>query len=72
MIVGLESRLGWNVNLKLGSRRERRGKDLLSRSGPVLGIFTSINSLNSHSAQGVGKNHPNFTEGRTDLQREGD
>lgn len=41
----------WYVNLRLGSRRERKGNDLLSGSGSVVGVFTTINSLNSHSAQ---------------------
>lgn len=51
MIVGLESRLGWYVNPRLGGRKERKRNDLLSGPGPVLDVFISINSHNSHSAQ---------------------
>lgn len=51
VIVGLESRLGWYVNPRLASRKERKGNDLLSGPGPILDVFTSINSRNSPSAQ---------------------
>lgn len=50
VIVGLESRLGWYVNPRLASRKERKGNDYLSGPGPILDVFTSINSHNSHSA----------------------
>lgn len=51
----------------VASRRlesERKGKYLLSGPG-LVGIFTSINSLNFHSAQRGRNNHPNFAGGET-------
>lgn len=51
ILVGLDSRLGWCVDPRLGGRKEKKRNDLLSGPGPVLGAFISINSRNSHSAQ---------------------
>lgn len=60
---------GWGgvANLRFGI--EKKGKYLLSGPG-LVGVFISINSLNSHLAQRGRNNHPNFTDGETDLERE--
>lgn len=44
----------------------------MSGPGPILDVFTSINSCDSHSARRGGNNHPNFTDGETELERESD
>ena len=51
MIIGVASRLGWYVNLRLGSSKGRKRSDLLGGPGPVLGVLTSIKSLGSYSVQ---------------------
>lgn len=57
-------------DLQVGNKR--KGNDLLSGPGPILDVFISINSCNSHSARRGGNNHPNFTDGETELERESD